>query len=289
LNDISNTEAFNLAETLRKNIASFFHTINGYEIRVTFSIGMSFSKGTSHTLDQLFTQADDALYFAKNTGRNRMIEWEETLSNLQKEKRAFRTAKREPERETKQILDQTLHGLLRMLYLRDYETEAHTARVTKLTLELAKKIGVSEEECENIQIGSLLHDIGKIAIPDNILFKKGDLTESEWVIMQKHPEYAYGLLSPISYFQHALDIPYCHHEHWNGKGYPRGLYGSEIPLAARIFTIVDIWDALSSDRPYRAAWKENEVTDYLVKQAGIIFDPDLVPLFLECLNEHPTI
>jgi len=287
LNDISNMEAFNLAETLRKNIAGFFHAINGYEIRVTISIGMSFSKGTSHTLDQLFTQADDALYFAKNTGRNRMIEWkEETLGNLQKEKRAFRIAKREPERETKQIIDQTLHGLLRMLYLRDYETEAHTTRVTNLTLELAKKVGISAEERENIQIGSLLHDIGKIAIPDNILFKKGGLTEAEWAIMRKHTEYAYSLLSPISYFQHALDIPYCHHEHWNGKGYPRGLYGDEIPLAARIFTIVDIWDALSSDRPYRAAWKENEVKNYLVNQAGIIFDPDLVPLFLECLDDY---
>jgi diguanylate cyclase (GGDEF)-like protein len=286
LREVSSKEAYNLAELLCKNIAGFFHTINGYQIRVTISIGMSFSKGTSHTLDQLFTQADDALYFAKNTGRNKMIEWKETLSNLQKEKRAFRIAKGEPERETKQILDQTLHGLLRMLYLRDYETEAHTARVTKLTLDLAKKVGVSEEECENIQIGSLLHDIGKIAVPDNILFKKGDLTEAEWAIMRKHPEYAYSLLSPISYFQHALDIPYCHHEHWNGKGYPRGLYDSEIPLAARIFTIADIWDALSSDRPYRAAWKENEVMNYLVKQAGIIFDPDLVPLFLECLDDY---
>jgi HD-GYP domain-containing protein (c-di-GMP phosphodiesterase class II) len=248
---------------------------------------MSFSKGASHTMDQLFTQADDALYFAKKTGRNRMIKWKEDLSPLHKEKRAFRSTKRDNENGKKQDLDQTLHGLLRMLYLRDYETEAHTARVTKLTLELAKKVGVSEEECENIQIGSLLHDIGKIAIPDDILFKKGKLTEGEWAIMQKHPEYAHNLLSPISYFQHALDIPYCHHEHWNGKGYPRGLSKDDIPLAARIFTLVDIWDALSSDRPYRPAWKQDEVVNYLVEQAGIIFDPGLVPLFLEYLDEMP--
>jgi len=287
LQDVSHQDAYNQAETLCKNIAGFFHTINGYQVRVTISIGMSFSKGASHTMDQLFTQADDALYFAKKTGRNRMIKWKEDLSPLHKDKRAFRSTKRDNENGKKQDLDQTLHGLLRMLYLRDYETEAHTARVTKLTLELAKKVGVSEEECENIQIGSLLHDIGKIAIPDDILFKKGKLTEGEWAIMQKHPEYAHNLLSPISYFQHALDIPYCHHEHWNGKGYPRGLSKDDIPLAARIFTLVDIWDALSSDRPYRPAWKQDEVVNYLVEQAGIIFDPGLVPLFLEYLDEMP--
>lgn len=102
--------------------------------------------------------------------------------------------------------------------------------------------------------------------------------------MQKHPEYAHNLLSSMSYFQHALEIPYCHHEHWNGKGYPRGLYGEEIPLASRIFTIVDVWDALSSDRPYRAAWKQDEIKDFLLSQAGIMFEPQIVPLFFECLS-----
>jgi len=168
--------------------------------------------------------------------------------------------------------------------LRNYETEAHTMHVSELALNLARKVGVPEEEHEGIRLGSLLHDIGKIAIPDNILFKKGKLTNAEWVIMQKHPQYAYDLLSPIAYFQHALIIPYCHHEHWDGKGYPRGLSGEVIPLDARIFTIVDVWDALSSDRPYRTAWKEEDKIKFLRKQAGILFDPALVSVFLDSLN-----
>jgi putative nucleotidyltransferase with HDIG domain len=182
-----------------------------------------------------------------------------------------------------EILDQTLQGLLRLLYLRDYETEEHTLRVSKLALNLAEKLGVPEDEHEGIRIGALLHDIGKIAIPDRILFKRGKLTGAEWTIMQKHPQYAHDLISPISYFRHALDIPYCHHEHWNGKGYPRGLQAEEIPLAARIFTIVDVWDALSSDRPYRVAWKEENVKKLFLKQVGKLFDPALVLLFLDSL------
>jgi HD-GYP domain-containing protein (c-di-GMP phosphodiesterase class II) len=145
-------------------------------------------------------------------------------------------------------------------------------------------VGIPEEAYEGIRIGALLHDVGKIAIPDGILFKQGELTDAEWAIMQKHPQYAHDLISPILYFEHALDIPYCHHEHWDGTGYPRGLKGEEIPLIARIFSIVDVWDALSSDRPYRAAWEENDVRDFLEKQAGILFDPVLVPLFLESLD-----
>ncbi len=137
-------------------------------------------------------------------------------------------------------------------------------------------------------MGALLHDIGKIAIPDNILFKPGKLTDEEWLIMQKHPQYAHDLLSPILLFQHALEIPYCHHEHWDGTGYPRGLRKEEIPLAARIFSIVDVWDALSSDRPYRAAWSDEAVNDFLVKQTGILFDTALVPLFFDSMNAIPT-
>ena len=140
---------------------------------------------------------------------------------------------------------------------------------------------------EKIRIGSLLHDIGKIGIPDNILLKPGKLTDAEWVIMQKHPQYAHDLISPILYFRDAMDIPYCHHEHWDGTGYPRGLRGEEIPLAARIFAIADVWDALSSDRPYRAAWKQETVIDYVLQQSGKLFDPALVPLFIGSLITLP--
>jgi diguanylate cyclase (GGDEF)-like protein/putative nucleotidyltransferase with HDIG domain len=286
--DISKESAFNLAEKIRQDIASLFHTINGFQIRVTISIGISHSKGTSTTFDELLTEADQAVYAAKDIGRNKVMMWAEKLSQPPKERRIVRTSKSEPGNPPEQILNQTLRGLLRLLYLRDYETEAHTLRVSEMALSLAKKVGVPADRHEGIRIGALLHDIGKIAIPDKILFKQGKLTEAEWAIMQKHPQHAHDLISPISYFQHALDIPYCHHEHWNGKGYPRGLREAEIPLAARIFTIVDVWDALSSDRPYRAAWKEAAVKEFLVKQAGIMFDPALVPPFLESLNMFPA-
>jgi diguanylate cyclase (GGDEF)-like protein len=245
---ISKDSAIRLAENLRQDIAGFFHTINWFQIRVTVSIGVSHSKGAGRTFDRLLTEADQALYIAKNRGRNKVVSWKENL-NHPSGSSLFRSVRSEPVNQSEEILDQTLHGLLRMLYLRDYETEAHTTRVTEMTLSLAKKMNIPEEEHEWIRIGSLLHDIGKIAIPDKILFKREKLTIAEREIMQKHPQYAHDLISPISYFQRSLDIPFCHHEHWNGHGYPRGLRGEEIPLVARIFTIMDVWDALSSNRP----------------------------------------
>ncbi|MGC1378818.1 MAG: diguanylate cyclase [Anaerolineales bacterium] len=288
LRDISRESAFNLAEELRREIASSFHAINGFEIRVTISIGISHARGASSTFDKLLTEADRAVYAAKNKGRNTVLLWEENLNQPPVEREIPGAIESAPAGQPGQILDQILHGLLRMLYLRDYETEAHTLRVTEMALNLAKKARVPEEAYEGIRVGSLLHDIGKIGIPDKILLKRGKLTGAEWAIMQKHPQYAHDLIAPISYLQHALDIPYCHHEFWNGTGYPRGLREEEIPLAARIFTIADVWDALSSDRPYRAAWKEDAVKDFLAKQAGILFDSTLVPLFLESVDTFPT-
>jgi HD-GYP domain-containing protein (c-di-GMP phosphodiesterase class II) len=129
--------------------------------------------------------------------------------------------------------------------------------------------------------GALLHDIGKMGISDTILLKPGSLTDEEWETMRQHPEYAYNLLSPISYLRPALDIPYCHHEKWDGTGYPRGLKGEEIPLAARIFAVVDVWDALRSDRPYRKAWSEEKARAYIREQAGKYFDPRVVEVFLK--------
>jgi putative two-component system response regulator len=180
-----------------------------------------------------------------------------------------------------QNLEQTLRALLHMHYLRECEAEAESLRITEMTLKLAKKAGIPKKEHAGLRIGALLHDLGKIAIPDKILFKPGKLTKAEWEVMQGHPQYAHDLLSPMTFFQHALDIPYCHHEHWDGSGYPRGLKGEEIPLAARVFTIVDFWDALSSSRPFRSAWKADDIRFYLAEQAGAALDPALVPLFLE--------
>ena len=148
---------------------------------------------------------------------------------------------------------------------------------------LAQAMVVDEEELPHIFRGALLHDIGKFGMPDNILQKNGVLTQEERAIMQNHPQYAYDLLNPIQYLRPALDIPYCHHEHWDGAGYPRGLKGEEIPLSARIFAVVDVWDALSHDRPYRKAWPVEKVLAYLQDQAGKQFDPHIVEIFLDIL------
>ncbi len=180
--------------------------------------------------------------------------------------------------------DTTLEGWARALELRDQETEGHSKRVVEMTLELADAAGVPHEELEHVHRGALLHDIGKMGIPDSILSKPGPLTEEEWAIMRKHPIYAYNLLSPIEYLAPALDIPYCHHERWNGSGYPRGLKGKEIPLSARIFAIVDVWDALRSDRPYRKAWSRERTIAYMLEESGKQFDPEMIQLFLDRID-----
>jgi len=180
--------------------------------------------------------------------------------------------------------DVTIEGWSRALDLRDKETEGHSQRVAEVTVELAQAFGIKDEELMNIRRGALLHDIGKMAVPDYILLKPAPLTEEEWIIMRKHPEYAHQLLSPITYLRHALDIPYCHHERWDGSGYPQGLKGEQIPLAARIFAIIDVYDALSFIRPYRAAWQKDKVVEYIRLRSGILFDPKVVELFLKFLD-----
>jgi putative two-component system response regulator len=176
--------------------------------------------------------------------------------------------------------DKTIEGWSNALDLRDHETEGHTLRVTEATIQLATLAGITDQNLIHIRRGALLHDIGKLGIPDSILLKPGRLTDEEWQVMRMHPVYAYRWLSDIQYLQPALDIPYCHHERWNGSGYPRKLAGREIPLPARIFSIIDVWDALRSERPYRAAMPEADVRQYLSDKKGIEFDPDLVDLFL---------
>jgi HD-GYP domain-containing protein (c-di-GMP phosphodiesterase class II) len=177
--------------------------------------------------------------------------------------------------------DATLEGWVHALDLRDNETEGHTQRVTEATVRLARNMGFSAAELVHVRRGALLHDIGKMAIPDKILLKPGPLTDEEWEIMRRHPVYAYDWLAPIAFLRPSLDIPYCHHERWDGSGYPRGLRGEAIPLLARIFAVVDVWDALRSDRPYRRRWPEAEVRDYIQSQAGTQFDPQIVAQFLQ--------
>ena len=179
----------------------------------------------------------------------------------------------------------TIAGLSRALELRDLETEGHTRRVSALTLRLAEHMQIPPDQRASIQQGALLHDIGKLGIPDAILLKPGSLTPQEWKVMQQHPLYAYNILAPIINLRQALDIPLYHHEHWDGSGYPYGLKGEQIPLSARLFAVVDVYDALTSDRPYRSAWPRSQAIEYLQEQASQLFDPQVVAYFLELVSK----
>lgn len=180
--------------------------------------------------------------------------------------------------------DKTIEGWVKALDLRDHETEGHTQRVTEMTVRLARELGCTDEEIVHIRRGALLHDMGKMGVPDDILQKPGPLEPDEWVEMRKHPDYAYQMLSKISYLNQALIIPYYHHERWDGSGYPHGLKAEEIPLFARLFAVVDVWDALSSDRPYRKRMPPKEVIEYLEKESGRLFDPHIVETFMKLIQ-----
>lgn len=184
-----------------------------------------------------------------------------------------------------QTYDETIEGWSRAMDLRDRETEGHTLRVTEMTMRLARFLDVPEEALIHIRRGALLHDMGKLGVPDAILNKPGKLTDDEWKVMVQHPQFAYEMLAPISYLAPALEIPYCHHEKWDGGGYPRGLTGENIPLAARIFAVIDVWDALTSDRPYRLAWTQEKTLAYLRDQVGKHFDPFIVEMFVQHFQE----
>lgn len=179
--------------------------------------------------------------------------------------------------------DATIEGWARALELRDGETEGHSARVADMAVKLAAGFGIKDDAMVNVRRGALLHDIGKMGIPDHILLKRGALTDEEWTIMRKHPVYAKQMLSSIEFLQDAIEIPYSHHEKWDGSGYPEGLYGEDIPLAGRIFAVVDCWDALRSDRPYRNAWSDKDTWEYIEKNAGKEYDPRVVDQFRELL------
>lgn len=180
--------------------------------------------------------------------------------------------------------EQVVEALLRALELRDRATAEHTQRVVTLTLQLARKLGVAEEELVHYRRGAMLHDIGKLGVPESILLKPGPLTPDEWSIVRQHPTFAYQLLEPFEFLKPALVMPCCHHELWDGTGYPSGLAGEEIPLAARILSVVEVWDALLSDLPYRPAWTRARAIQYLHEQAGRAFDPRVVEVFLSLIE-----
>ncbi len=215
---------------------------------------------------------------------HRVIEIHAASRDITERKQA-EEALRAAHRELEEAYDRTIEGWVKALDLRDRETEGHTQRVTEMSVNLARAYGLSEEKIIHIRRGALVHDIGKIAIPDEITKKTGPLNKDEWNIMRMHPQYAYEMLAPIAYLQPALDIPYCHHERLDGSGYPRGLKGDQIPLAARLFAIVDVWDALTSDRPYRKGVSPEEAATFLNAQAGNLFDPELTRVFLGLLGK----
>jgi HD-GYP domain-containing protein (c-di-GMP phosphodiesterase class II) len=190
------------------------------------------------------------------------------------------------ENEVRVSYELTLEGLTKALELRDGETEGHSRRVVELSVRLAERLGLTGDDLSKIKRGALLHDIGKLAIPDNILLKPGSLDDKEWYVMRQHPVYSMRILSDIPFLQSCICIPYCHHENWDGTGYPRGLKGVEIPLYARIFTIVDHWEALNSDRPYRKAWLWENALNYIKENRGKIYDPQIVDVFLNMIESE---
>lgn len=212
-------------------------------------------------------------------GQNQPIEMQASSRDITERKQS-QVALQKAHEDLQDAYDKTIEGWVLALDLRDRETEGHTQRVTNMVLKLAPEVGCSTEDLVHIRRGALLHDMGKMGIPDEILQKPGPLTAEEWMIMRRHPVYAYQMLSPIRYLDQALIIPYYHHERWDGSGYPHGLQGEEIPLFARLFAVVDVWDALSSDRPYRKRLPPHEVIEYIRQEAGRLFDPEIVKRFL---------
>jgi len=220
------------------------------------------------------------IYISHDITALKELERELRELNLDLEKRVrLRT------QELAEAYDVTLEGWAKALELRDKETEGHSRRVTETTVTVARAMGIHEDEVDHIRRGAILHDIGKMGVPDHILRKEGALTGEEREVILKHPQTAYDLLKQIPFLEKALEIPYSHHERWDGTGYPRGLKERAIPLPARIFAIVDVWDALSSDRPYRKAWKREEVIQYLINESGKHFDPRVVNIFLALVEK----
>jgi PAS domain S-box-containing protein/putative nucleotidyltransferase with HDIG domain len=263
------------------DVASIKKVLNKYEgAQKTTTISYRARHKSSHYI-WLETSARPVL--DRKTGS--VIEIQATSRDITERRHAEKELQHAHEN-LQEAYERTIEGWVRALDLRDRETEGHTQRVTELTLKVAQKLGFNDDELVHIRRGALLHDMGKMAIPDEILQKPGPLNEAEWEKMRRHPIYAYEMLSPISYLHAALDIPYSHHERWDGSGYPRGLKGRDIPISARLFAIVDVWDALSTDRPYRKRLPRYEVIKYLKEKSGQLFDAELVEVFLTVVGSE---
>lgn len=277
-----------VADRLRKKVGMRVVHVGKHKTSVTISVGICHIEGEKISFDTFLMRADQAMYAAKAAGRDQIFVWNQKSNDPDENFQHYLKGdcNNEGEVDPAQVYDETVNGWVKTLQLRDKEMEDHAQRVVDMTLTFAKRYGIQGSALEDIRRGALLHDIGKITLPDSILFKPGPLTDVEWGEMHKHPTIAYELLSPISYLKNSLDIPYCHHEHWDGSGYPRGLKGEEIPLAARIFTIVDVWDALCSKRCYRPPWQPEKVIEYLTEQSGKMFDPNLTTIFIALLEEQ---
>ena len=296
--------AENVALRIRREISDMMISTPKGDILITVSIGACEMDLENDDLDSLINHADESLLLAKSVGRNQTVVYNQGKfynNGFPVQMTRLKTMENEPgkfyktdypvfngidEISLEQTIDDLILGYVHALELRDKETEGHTQRVARMTVDLAIELGVNELDLVDIKRGALLHDIGKIAIPDQILLKPGPLNDKEWEIMRKHPVYAYDLLSNNVFLRSCLDIPYNHHERWDGQGYPRKLEKTQIPLSARIFSVVDVWDALISQRPYRPAWSREEALAYIREQAGKQFDPAIVPVFLRMITNQ---
>jgi response regulator RpfG family c-di-GMP phosphodiesterase len=231
--------------------------------------------------DYVWLETTARLFFDINSQQQ---EFQASSRDITERKQSEEALQRAHE-DLQEAYDRTIEGWVKALDLRDRETEGHTQRVTEITVKLARRLNCTDEEIVHIRRGALLHDMGKMGIPDEILQKPGPLTDDEWVIMRRHPQYAYQMLNPIKYLEQAMIIPYYHHERWNGSGYPHKLKEREIPLFARLFAVVDVWDALQSDRPYRKGVPMKEIVDYIQKESGRLFDPEIVDVFLPLITD----
>jgi diguanylate cyclase (GGDEF)-like protein/putative nucleotidyltransferase with HDIG domain len=293
--------ALELAEKVRSALKAVLWA----EWPLTISIGIATVSDRTRDSATLLAHAELALFHCKKRGGNCVHCYDDVPRELHA--RAFTDAlltladqtasglggveagsERLSSRQMQTVYDATIAGWSCILDLRDHETEGHSERVTEMTERLARALGVSEEDRLYMRWGALLHDIGKIAVPDSILRKPGPLTEAEWEVMRRHPQDAYEMLAPIDHLNPALAIPWCHHEKWDGSGYPHGLSGEQIPLAARIFAIVDVYDALRSDRPYRAGWLDDQIRDYIRAHSGSHFDPTVAEAFMAMLASSST-